>query len=95
MIFVLPTKRNGRYLVIHDLLELLRADIDAASLPWVASQTWKRPDFPVTPEGIVRLTAPLAAVVAQRVADVIPARKLGASVEWTKEAITTQRKRRL
>ena len=25
------------------------ADIDNAILPWVASHTWKRPDFPVTP----------------------------------------------
>lgn len=41
---------DGRYSLSYDVLELLRADIDAAILPWVASQTWKRADFPVTPE---------------------------------------------
>ena len=48
------------------MLELLRAEIDNAILPWVASHMWKRPDFPVTPEGVVRLQPTLAAVVAQR-----------------------------
>jgi CRISPR-associated protein Cas1 len=57
---------GGRHSLTYDLLELLRPDIDKAILPWVASHTWKRPDFPVTPEGIVRLQPTLAAVVAQR-----------------------------
>ncbi len=48
------------------MLELLRADIDNSILPLVASQTWKQPDFPITPESIVRLQPTLAAVVAQR-----------------------------
>jgi CRISPR-associated protein Cas1 len=57
---------EGRHSLTYDVLELLRADIDAAILAWVASHNWKRPDFPVTPEGIVRLQPTLAAVVAQR-----------------------------
>ena len=57
---------EGRHSLTYDVLELLRAEIDNAILPWVASHTWKRPDFPVTPEGIVRLQPTLAAVVAQR-----------------------------
>lgn len=57
---------EGRHSLTYDVMELLRADIDNAILPWVASHTWKRPDFPVTPEGIVRLQPTLAAVVAQR-----------------------------
>ena len=42
---------NGRDSLSYDLLELLRADIDQALFPWIASRIWKRPDFPVTPEG--------------------------------------------
>jgi CRISP-associated protein Cas1 len=57
---------EGRHSLTYDVMELLRAEIDNAILPWVVSHTWKRPDFPVTPEGIVRLQPTLAAVVAQR-----------------------------
>jgi CRISPR-associated endonuclease Cas1 len=79
---------DGRFSLTYDLLELLRADIDNAILPWVASQTWKRPDFPVTPEGVVRLTAPLAAVVVQRTAAALPQGKLEAALGWMKDTIT-------
>ncbi len=78
---------QGRYSLSYDALELLRADIDAAILPWVASVTWKRADFPVTPEGIVRLNAPLAAVVAQRTAELLPQTRLDAAAQWMREAI--------
>jgi CRISPR/Cas system-associated endonuclease Cas1 len=60
----------------YDALELLRADIDAAILSWVASHKWRRADFPVTPEGVVRLQTSLAAVVAQRASAAIPQRNL-------------------
>lgn len=41
------------------MMELIRADLDAALLPWAAATTWKRADFPVTRErGIVRLAPP-------------------------------------
>ena len=83
----LHSDSQGRYSLSYDVLELLRADIDAAILPWAASQTWKRADFPVTPEGVVRLTAPLAAVVAQRTAALLPQAKLDAAVEWMKDTV--------
>jgi CRISP-associated protein Cas1 len=51
----------GRYSLAYDVMELLRADIDAKLLAWVGSHAWKRPDFPVTPEGVVRLQPTLAA----------------------------------
>jgi CRISPR-associated protein Cas1 len=73
---------GGRHSLTYDLLELLRPDIDKAILPWIASQTWKRPDFPVTPEGIVRLQPTLAAVVAQRA--MREQRVVDAAVEWLK-----------
>jgi CRISPR-associated protein Cas1 len=81
---------QGRYSLSYDVLELLRADIDAAILPWVASVTWKRADFPVTPEGVVRLTAPLAGVVAQRTAEVLPQAKLDWAAQWMREAIMSR-----
>jgi CRISPR-associated protein Cas1 len=62
----LHTDAEGRHSLTYDVLELLRAEIDNSILPWVASHTWKRPDFPVTPEGVVRLQPTLAAVVAQK-----------------------------
>jgi CRISP-associated protein Cas1 len=66
----------GRASLTYDAMELLRADIDAAILPWVASHKWKRADFPVTPEGVVRLQSSLAAVVAQRASAAITQRDL-------------------
>jgi CRISPR/Cas system-associated endonuclease Cas1 len=57
---------NGRHSLTYDALELVRADIDARILPWIATHTWKRSDFPVTPEGVVRLQPTLAAHVVQR-----------------------------
>jgi CRISPR-associated protein Cas1 len=73
---------EGRHSLTYDVLELLRAETDNAILPWVASHTWKRPDFPVTPEGIVRLQPTLAAVVAQRAMQ--PQAKVDAAVAWFK-----------
>lgn len=50
---------DGRYSLAYDMMELIRADLDAALLPWAAATTWKRADFPVTRErGIVRLAPP-------------------------------------
>jgi CRISPR-associated protein Cas1 len=57
---------DGRHSLTYDALELLRADIDVRILPWVASHTWRRSDFPVTPQGVVRLQPTLAALVAQK-----------------------------
>ncbi len=77
----------GRASLTYDALELLRADIDAAILPWVASHKWKRADFPVTPEGVVRLQSPLAAVVAQRTSAAVPQRDLDRACTWFEATI--------
>jgi CRISPR-associated protein Cas1 len=71
---------NGRHSLTYDALELLRADIDVRILPWVASHTWKRSDFPVTPTGVVRLQPPLAALVVQKA--IIPQAKMNQIIEW-------------
>jgi CRISPR-associated protein Cas1 len=71
---------EGRHSLTYDVLELLRAHIDSAILPWVAAHTWKRPDFPVTPEGIVRLQPTLAAVVAQRA--MLPLKERDQAIAW-------------
>jgi CRISPR-associated protein Cas1 len=71
---------QGRHSLTYDALELVRADIDARLLPWVASHTWKRADFPATPEGVVRLQPTLAAVVAQTA--ILPERQLDQAIEW-------------
>ena len=42
----------------------------------------------LTPEGVVRLNAPLAAVVAQRTAAVLPQAKLDGAVEWLRKVVT-------
>jgi CRISPR-associated protein Cas1 len=77
----------GRASLTYDVLELLRAGIDAAILTWAASHRWKRADFPVTPEGVVRLQPGLAAVVAQRTAAAITQRDLDQVCEWFEDAI--------
>ena len=69
-------------------MELLRADIDAKMFAWIKSHTWKRPDFPVTPEGVVRLQPTLAAVVAQKTA--LPQRDLDCAIGCLKGVITRQ-----
>jgi hypothetical protein len=78
-----PTTRALTY----DVLELLRADVDAAILPWVANTIWRKADFPVTPLGVVRLQPTLAALVAQRAGAACPQAKLDAAVEWIRGAI--------
>jgi CRISP-associated protein Cas1 len=65
---------SGRHSLTYDALELVRAEINARILPWVASRVWKRSDFPVTPEGIVRLQPTLAAFVIQKA--IIPKEKI-------------------
>jgi CRISP-associated protein Cas1 len=70
----------GRYSLAYDLMELLRADIDARMFAWIASHTWKRSDFPVTPEGVVRLQPALAVVVAQKAA--LPQRDIDRTISW-------------
>jgi hypothetical protein len=55
---------------------------------WIASHTWKRPDFPVTPEGVVRLQPTLAAVVAQKAA--LPQRDIDRVISWLADVITRQ-----
>lgn len=71
---------QGRHSLTYDALELIRADIDTRILPWVASHTWKRSDFPVTPEGVVRLQPTLAAVLAQKA--FTPTIKLDEMLKW-------------
>ncbi|MGA7324544.1 MAG: CRISPR-associated endonuclease Cas1 [Rhodomicrobium sp.] len=86
----LHSDAEGRHSLTYDVLELLRADIDNAILPWVASHTWKRQDFPVTPEGIVRLQPTLAAVVAQR--GMRAQRDVDVAVGWLTELLLPARK---
>jgi CRISPR-associated protein Cas1 len=76
---------QGRHSLTYDALELVRADIDARILPWVASHTWKRADFPVTPEGVVRLQPTLAAYVAQRA--LLEQPEIDHVMEWLKETL--------
>jgi CRISPR/Cas system-associated endonuclease Cas1 len=72
----------GRYSLAYDLLELLRAEIDHAMLPWIASRTWSRADFPVTRSGIVRVQATLVRVLAQRAVAAVPPTKVQGAAEW-------------
>jgi CRISPR-associated protein Cas1 len=76
---------NGRHSLTYDALELLRADIDARVLPWVAAHTWKSSDFPVTPQGVVRLQPTLAALVVQNA--VVPLEKINQIIEWLAAAV--------
>jgi CRISPR-associated protein Cas1 len=76
---------EGRHSLTYDALELLRADIDARILPWVAAHTWKRSDFPVTPQGGVRLQPTLAALVVQNA--VAPQEKINQIIEWLAAAV--------
>ena len=76
---------QGRHSLTYDALELVRADIDARILPWVASHAWKRADFPVTPEGVVRLQPTLAAYVAEQA--LLGQPDLDRVMEWLKATL--------
>jgi CRISPR-associated protein Cas1 len=76
---------DSRHSLTYDVLELLRADVDVRVLPWVATQTWKRSDFPVTPTGVVRLQPTLAALVVQYT--FIPHEKINQVIEWLAAAV--------
>jgi CRISP-associated protein Cas1 len=76
---------DGRHSLTYDVLELLRAETDNAILPWVASHIWKRPDFPATPEGIVRLQPTLAGAVAQKV--MLPQTQIEQAVSWASDRL--------
>jgi len=76
---------QGRHSLTYDALELVRADIDARILPWVASHTWKRADFPVTPEGVVRLQPTLAAYVAEQA--LLAQSEIDRVLEWLKATL--------
>lgn len=76
---------QGRHSLTYDALELTRAEIDARILPWVATHTWKRADFPVTPKGVVRLQPTLAAYVAQKA--LISPEKVDEITNWISDAI--------
>ena len=58
------------------------AEIDHAMLPWIASRTWSRADFPVTRSGIVRVQATLVRVLAQRAVAAVPPTKVQGAAEW-------------
>ncbi len=57
---------DARASLSYDALELLRADIDTRMLSLIEVRRWARADFPVTAEGVVRLSPELARVVSSR-----------------------------
>jgi CRISP-associated protein Cas1 len=78
---------DGRYSLAYDLLELLRADIDAAILTWVAAHRWRRADFPVTRSAIVRVHPNLARVVMQRTVAAVPAGMVDKATAWLADTV--------
>lgn len=79
---------QGRHSLTYDVLELLRADIDAVILPWAAKTIWRRADFPVTPSGVVRLQPTLAARVAELAWTGMLQAQIGASILRLRDAIS-------
>jgi CRISPR-associated protein Cas1 len=91
----LHVDRHGRYSLAYDLLELLRPEIDHAILPWIASHSWRRADFPVTTSGIVRVHPNLARVVMQRTAAAVPPARVDKAADWLRDRICTGRSHRV
>ncbi len=79
---LLHQDREGRYSLAYDLLELLRADIDNSILPWVASQKWRRADFPVTSTSVVRLHPSLTRVAMQKAAAAVTPDTVDKAAAW-------------
>jgi CRISPR-associated protein Cas1 len=51
----LHADQEGRASLVYDLMEPLRPVIDREILSWVAAQRWRRADFAVDRQGVVRL----------------------------------------
>lgn len=62
----LHSPKEGRASLAYDAIELLRAGIDDRLLAFAKSRVWRREDFPVTKEGVVRLSPALAKIVTAR-----------------------------
>lgn len=76
----LHAPRDGRASLVYDLIEPLRARVDALLLPWIAQKRWTRSDFTVDRTGCVRLHPQLGRVVVQQSA--LPDKDTDAMVEW-------------
>jgi len=61
-------------------MEPLRPLLDHRMLGWMRGVRWRRSDFRVTVEGVVRLHEDLAKVVVQRA--VLPDKNVQGEVDW-------------
>lgn len=85
----LHADRDGRASLVYDLIEPLRAMVDARLLPWVATRTFTRSDFTVDTAGICTLRPDLARVVVQESA--VPEQAIDGVLCWYLEQLKTQR----
>ncbi len=77
---VLHTETTGRNSLTYDLIESLRAPLDARLLPWIEIQRWTMADFTRDRAGVVRLHPQLARVVVQQASE--SQRAIDEVVDW-------------
>ncbi|MBI4696054.1 MAG: CRISPR-associated endonuclease Cas1 [Gammaproteobacteria bacterium] len=81
----LHSDSDGRPSLVYDLMEPLRPKVDEQVLTWVMAQKWRRTDFVVDAEGVVRLHSALARVVVQKA--VLASKPVADVVRWYMETL--------
>ncbi|SFF01769.1 CRISPR-associated endonuclease Cas1 [Nitrosomonas sp. Nm166] len=62
----LHSDQDGRASLVFDLMEPLRPQVDRVIFSWVAAQRWRRSDFVVDRQGVIRMHPQLARVVVTK-----------------------------
>ncbi|SFE83783.1 CRISP-associated protein Cas1 [Nitrosomonas sp. Nm166] len=62
----LHADQDGRASLVFDLVEPLRPVVDRTIFTWVANQRWRRSDFVLDRQGVIRVHPQLARVVVTK-----------------------------
>ncbi len=62
----LHSEQDGRASLVYDLMEPLRPVVDKTIFAWITSQRWRRADFVIDRQGVIRVHSQLARVVVTK-----------------------------
>ncbi len=62
----LHADQDGRASLVYDLMEPLRPVVDQAIFSWVTMQRWRRADFVIDRQGVIRVHPQLGRVVVTK-----------------------------
>ena len=62
----LHADHDGRASLVYDLMEPLRPIIDKAMFSWISQQRWRRADFVIDRQGVIRVHSQLGRVIVAK-----------------------------